>query len=115
MKAISEMLRHKSTKITADNYATVLLEVAREAAEATARPVPRRPAGGVSIPLAAGHRSKADDLLEGRTPRSDRVRRQGLEPRTRELGVRCGQSNEYHGAKVERLKASPCRRPARRS
>ncbi len=42
MKVISEMLRHKSTKITADTYTTVLLEVAREAAEATARLVPRR-------------------------------------------------------------------------
>ncbi|MEV5897549.1 hypothetical protein [Nonomuraea fuscirosea] len=41
MKTTSAMLRHSSISITADLYTTVLLEVAREAAEASAALVPR--------------------------------------------------------------------------
>jgi integrase len=39
-KVISEMLRHSTYKFTADVYTTVVMEVAQEAAEATARLVP---------------------------------------------------------------------------
>ncbi|MDP4511888.1 tyrosine-type recombinase/integrase [Nonomuraea turcica] len=41
MKTTSQMLRHSSLSITADLYTTVLPEVAREAAEASVRLVPR--------------------------------------------------------------------------
>ncbi|WP_188193106.1 tyrosine-type recombinase/integrase [Nonomuraea sp. SYSU D8015] len=46
MKTTSAMLRHSSVSITADLYATVLPEVAREAAEASAALVPRAVAVG---------------------------------------------------------------------
>ena len=61
LKVISEMLRHSTIQITADTYTTVLFEVAREAAEATARIVPRRRTvdGAVSTPLAPGRRNDA--------------------------------------------------------
>jgi hypothetical protein len=42
MKVISAMPRHSSIKITADTYTSVLPEVARDAAEAAARLVPRK-------------------------------------------------------------------------
>ena len=41
IKIVSAMLRHSSVTITADTYASVLPEVARDAAAATARMVPR--------------------------------------------------------------------------
>jgi integrase len=41
LKTASEMLGHSTITITADTYASVLLEVARSAAEAAARLVPR--------------------------------------------------------------------------
>jgi integrase len=61
MKVISAMLRHSSIKITADTYTSVLPEVAREAAEAAARIVPRQAqpdhaSGGVSTSLALGRK-----------------------------------------------------------
>jgi integrase len=57
IKVISAMLRHSSIKITADTYTSVLPELAREAAEATARIVPRQAvptdaSGAVSTSLA---------------------------------------------------------------
>lgn len=42
MKAVSAMLRHSSITITADTYTSVLPQVARAAADATARMVPRK-------------------------------------------------------------------------
>jgi integrase len=41
VKVISEMLRHRSTKITRDIYVSVLPETAYAAAEASAKLVPR--------------------------------------------------------------------------
>jgi integrase len=41
LKVVSEMLGHSSIGITADTYTSVLPEVARAAAEAAARLVPR--------------------------------------------------------------------------
>ena len=43
LKTVSEMLGHSTITITADTYASVLPEVARSAAEAAARLVPRMP------------------------------------------------------------------------
>jgi hypothetical protein len=43
LKTVSEMLGHSTITITADTYASVLPEVARRAAEAAARLVPRGP------------------------------------------------------------------------
>ncbi|GAB2491880.1 hypothetical protein GCM10026982_15660 [Nocardiopsis aegyptia] len=45
MKTVQAMLRHSSITITADIYASVLPEVAHEAAEASARMVPRAASG----------------------------------------------------------------------
>lgn len=42
LKVVSEMLGHSTIAITADTYTSVLPEVAREAAEAAVRLVPRR-------------------------------------------------------------------------
>ena len=42
MKVVQAMLRHSSITITSDTYTSVLPQVAREAADATARMVPRR-------------------------------------------------------------------------
>ena len=56
LKTVSEMLGHSTITITADTYASVLPEVARRAAEAAARLVPRgrsadpRQPGPISVP-----------------------------------------------------------------
>ncbi|MEV0900370.1 hypothetical protein [Actinoplanes sp. NPDC049802] len=42
MKVVQEMLGHSTLNLTADTYTSVLPEVAREAAEAAARLIPRR-------------------------------------------------------------------------
>ncbi|QUQ68247.1 integrase family protein [Kutzneria sp. CA-103260] len=42
MKVVQAMLRHSSITITSDTYTSVLSQVAREAADATARMVPRK-------------------------------------------------------------------------
>jgi hypothetical protein len=47
MKVISAMLRHSSTTITSDTYTSILLDVAREAAEAVAMMVLRAVGEGV--------------------------------------------------------------------
>ncbi len=82
IKVISEMLRHSTYKFTADTYTTVLLEVAQEAAEATARLVPRRrkPTDGVvSNPLASARRKQT-----GRSSRGKNAQvRTGAPPGTR--------------------------------
>ncbi|MEV0311887.1 tyrosine-type recombinase/integrase [Nonomuraea fuscirosea] len=67
MKTTSAMLRHSSISITADLYTTVLPEVAREAAEASAALVPRAvvvtgasETGGLPSVSQAGDRRPAD-------------------------------------------------------
>lgn len=99
LKIVSAMLRHSSITITADTYTSVLPETARAAAEAAVAIVPRKPRE--SRPVTSGpaapaphrpHKGSEDDSgpsLQERKPRSDGVRRQGLEPRTRGLRVRC--------------------------
>ncbi len=47
------MLGHSTIAITADTYTCVLPEVAREAAEAAVRLVPRRTPVGLSGPISA--------------------------------------------------------------
>jgi integrase-like protein len=44
MKVVQEMLGHSSITLTSDTYTSVLPEVAREAAEAAARLIPRQKA-----------------------------------------------------------------------
>ena len=72
MKVASAMLRHSTIQITADTYASVLPEIARQAAEAAAALVPQPPTvqpddGGVSPSLASdpendqGHPSDEKD------------------------------------------------------
>jgi len=96
MKVVSHMLRHSSITITADTYTSVLPSTARAAAEAAAAIVPRRATSSAPVPAApVPHRSpKPRETTLGlpsteRKPRSGGVRRQGLEPRTRGLRVRC--------------------------
>ncbi|MEU8360647.1 tyrosine-type recombinase/integrase [Nonomuraea sp. NPDC048882] len=67
MKTTSAMLRHSSISITADLYTTVLPEVAREAAEASAALVPRAvvvtgasETGGLPSVSQAGNHRPAD-------------------------------------------------------
>ena len=102
LKVVSEMLRHSSITITADTYTSVLPEVSRRAAEAAVALVPRAtspasthppevPVMEVPVPHRSHMAPKATPALpsEERKARSDGVRRQGLEPRTRGLRVRC--------------------------
>ena len=50
IKAVSEMMRHTSIKITADVYSLVLPELAAEVSGAVASMIPRRAKGSPSIP-----------------------------------------------------------------
>jgi integrase len=63
MKVVSAMLRHKTLAITADTYTSVLPEVARAAAEAASRIVPRQAvpdsaSDAASISLASGAKKR---------------------------------------------------------
>ena len=49
IKAVSEMMRHTSVKITADIYALVLPELAAEVSGAVASMIPRRGKGTPSL------------------------------------------------------------------
>ena len=97
MKVVSSMLRHSSITITADTYTGVLPQVARETAEGIARLVPRKVASVRVMPdrpaiedhprlgLTSGSQTM---IHNAETENADahaecRVRRQGLEPRTR--------------------------------
>ena len=53
LKVVSEMLGHSSIGITADTYTSVLPEVARAAAEAAARLVPRTTSTDRRVPIAS--------------------------------------------------------------
>lgn len=48
MKIVQEMLGHSSAALTSDTYTSVLPEVARDAAEAAARLVPRQNTPGLT-------------------------------------------------------------------
>jgi hypothetical protein len=89
------MLRHKTLAITADTYTSVIPEVARAAAAAV-HIVPRRigpkgPSAADSISLASRAKKKASHSPRRKKdqPSTDRMRRQGLETRTRGLRVCC--------------------------
>ena len=89
LKVVSEMLGHSSISITADTYTSVLPEVAREAAEAAARLVPRKTPTSGYVPISSPPSPQDDTGLSPRRKKAQvrwgGVRRQGLEPRTRGL------------------------------
>jgi integrase len=66
LKVVSEMLGHSSIGITADTYTSVLPEVARAAAEAAARLVPRRTPAGGDVPISSPSGTRDDSGLSSR-------------------------------------------------
>jgi len=97
MKIVQAMLRHASITTTSDIYTSVLPEVAREAAEAAAALVPRTAdmsSGGTGVPISFSHppvkqTGRSSTTKNAQVEATTQVRRQGLEPRTRRLRVRC--------------------------
>lgn len=99
------MLGHSSITITSDTYTSVLPEVARKAAEAAVRLVPRQAARTAGLTSGshqangrpghskAPHPKKSDGALSSRSEEgssaSRAVGRVGLEPTTNGLKVRC--------------------------
>jgi integrase len=67
LKVVSEMLGHSTIAITADTYTSVLPEVAREAAEAAARIVPRTTPPGASVPITSPSAGPATTAKRPRT------------------------------------------------
>jgi len=59
MKVVQAMLRHSSITITADTYTSVLPEVARQAAEATARMIPLQSRRSLGLP--SGSQTSTND------------------------------------------------------
>jgi hypothetical protein len=59
MKVVQAMLRHSSVTITSDTYTSVLPEVARQAAEATARIVPLQNQRSLGLP--SGSQTSTND------------------------------------------------------
>ena len=83
---VSKRLGHSSIAITADTYSHLLEGVGHAAAEAAAALVPRR--GCDHSVTTTGDQPLGDELSDC-SDAGQRVRRQGLEPRTRGLRVRC--------------------------
>ncbi len=79
LKVVQETLEHSSITLTSDTYTSVYPAVAAAAVDAAAALVPRAVGTGVVTPLS---RQRADTRPEKETA-GQRVRRQGLEPRTR--------------------------------
>ena len=96
LKTVSEMLGHSSIVITADTYTSVLPEHARAAAESAAALLAGSRGSGAEISAPTLHPHEAQnagsDAPEEASLQVRRVRRQGLEPRTRGLRVRCSAS-----------------------
>ena len=90
IEVVSKILGHSSLALTADTYSHLLRGVARQAAEAASALVPRAGlhARDHHVTTRAISTPAATDPDEQK-PRSDMVRRQGLEPRTRRLRVCC--------------------------
>ena len=90
MEVVSKILGHSSLALTADTYSHLLRGVARQAAEAAAALVPRAElhARDHHVTTRANLTPSTTDPDEQK-PRSEVVRRQGLEPRTRRLRVCC--------------------------
>jgi len=84
---VSKRLGHSSIAITADTYSHLLGGVGREAAERAAALVPRN-RGDQPVTNPAETAGEPPTGKE-ETPRSELVRRQGLEPRTRWLRASC--------------------------
>jgi hypothetical protein len=88
------MLGHSSIVITADTYTSVLPEHARAAAESAAAPLAGSRGSGAEISAPTLHPHEAQnagsDAPEEASLQVRRVRRQGLEPRTRGLRVKAG-------------------------
>ncbi len=89
LKVVQETLGHSSITITSDTYTSVYPAVAAAAAEAAAALMPR--AVGTEVPTAFPYRGADTGPGRERTA-GQRVRRQGLEPRTRCLRVSCSAS-----------------------
>ena len=90
------MLGHSSIVITADTYTSVLPEHARAAAESAAALLAGSRSTGAQLDAPIMHPYKiqnaGSDAPEEASLQVRRVRRQGLEPRTRGLRVRCSAS-----------------------
>ena len=91
LKTVSEMLGHSSIVITADTYTSVLPEHARAAAESAAALIAGSRTTGIenSAPILHPYKiqNAGSDAPEEASLQVRRVRRQGLEPRTRGLRV----------------------------
>jgi integrase len=81
LKVVSEMLGHSSIGITADTYTSVLPEVARAAAEAAARLVPRTTSTGSRVPISSPSGPR-NDAGPSSTRKKAQVKR-GAPPGTR--------------------------------
>jgi integrase len=93
IEVVSKILGHSSIALTADTYSHLLKGVGRQAAEAASALVPRAELHACDHPVT----TRAPETTQGapsneETPWSEVVRRQGLEPRTRGLRVRCSAS-----------------------
>jgi Phage integrase family len=88
IEIVSKILGHSRIALTADTYSQLLQAVARHAAEAAAALVPRTepPARDHHVPTGPSETTLAIPSNEEKA-RSEVVRRQGLEPRTRRLRV----------------------------
>lgn len=74
MKVVQAMLRHSSITITSDTYTSVLPDVARAAAEATAKIIPRTPARPLGH-VSGAHQATVDtpqDQLNNAEPQVNR-------------------------------------------
>ncbi|RPF41822.1 site-specific recombinase XerD [Streptomyces sp. Ag109_G2-6] len=105
MKVVQEMLGHSSITITSDTYTSVLPEVARKAAEAAVRLVPRQAVRTAGLTSGshqatgrpghdkAPHPKKSNGALRRRSEEGSSASRAvghvGLEPTTNGLKVRC--------------------------
>ena len=84
---LSKRLVHSSVAITADTYSHLLEGIGREAAERAAALIPgSRGDQSVTNTRDSGQEKTWEEV---NPPRSELVRRQGLEPRTRWLRASC--------------------------
>ncbi len=90
IEVVSKILGHSSIALTADTYSHLLHGVARQAAEAASALIPRAELNARYHPVTTKAFETTQDVAsDEEMPWSDGVRRQGLEPRTRGLRVRC--------------------------
>ena len=89
---VSKRLRHSSISITSDTYSHLLEGVGRRAAEAASALLPARSTPECDDSVTAGPRKWISTPAARTKVLVKRVRRQGLEPRTRRLRVCCSAS-----------------------